>query len=66
MTPETRALQYIFNTNGGATLANFHEDHEPIGPQLWAELTQKGLACEDSGRVVLTQAGVKILVPKVT
>ncbi|SEI17067.1 hypothetical protein [Pseudomonas asplenii] len=29
------ALRYVRNANGGATLANFLEDHEPIGQKLW-------------------------------
>lgn len=29
------ALEYVRNTNGGATIATFVEDHEPIGERLW-------------------------------
>lgn len=55
------ALQYIRNTNGGATLAIFMEDHDPVGARLWADLLREGLAevCED--RVMLTAKGAAIL-----
>lgn len=36
-----QALRYVRNTNGGATLADFIEDHEPIGDQLWRDLRHK-------------------------
>uniref|UniRef100_A0A7C2BBZ9 Uncharacterized protein n=1 Tax=Pseudomonas graminis TaxID=158627 RepID=A0A7C2BBZ9_9PSED len=53
-----KALQYIQNTAGNATLANFHEDHEPVGPAIWGELNTQGLAYIDSvGIIRLTHDG---------
>jgi hypothetical protein len=53
-----KALQYIQNTTGNATLANFHEDHEPVGPAIWGELSTQGLAYIDSiGIIRLTHDG---------
>lgn len=57
-TQALRALAYVRNTNGGATLTHFLEDHEPIGLQLWAELHFLQLAFEDSGGTLhLTKKG---------
>lgn len=57
-----RALEYIRNTNGGATLADFHEDHEPIGPQLWDPLLTAGLVTIDAGgKIRLTAKGTQAL-----
>lgn len=33
-----QALQYVKNTNGGATKSHFIEDHEPVGDRLWNDL----------------------------
>lgn len=53
-----KALQYIQNTAGNATLSNFHEDHEPVGPAIWGELRTQGLAYIDSiGTIRLTHDG---------
>lgn len=50
------ALQYVKNTNGGATKKKFIEDHEPIGKMLWDDL--RGMIREDDhGRIWLTEAG---------
>jgi hypothetical protein len=39
ITGETRkALEYVRNTGGGATLARFLEDFDPIGSRLWFDL----------------------------
>lgn len=53
---QKNALQYVKNTNGGATKAIFIEDHEPIGEMLWADLD--GMICEDeNGGIWLTVSG---------
>jgi len=53
-----QALQYVRNTNGGATLDNFLEDHEPIGKELWQELRHNLYVFEDmNGRIRLTDSG---------
>lgn len=36
-----RALQYIHNTGETATVEQFDEDHEPIGPLLRKDLVPK-------------------------
>ena len=57
-----QALEYIRNTNGGATLDIFVEDWEPIGEKLWESIELAFLAKVDEfGRVRLTEAGEKAL-----
>lgn len=53
---QKQALQYVKNTNGGATKKIFIEDHDPIGRMLLADLG--GMIREDeNGRIWLTEAG---------
>ena len=60
-----RALQYVKNTNGGATVEHFFEDHEPIGDKLWAELLSQGFVTIDgNGRIALTDDGGAALAAK--
>jgi len=55
-------LQYVKNTGGGATQANFVEDHEPVGDFLWKRYSiEKGYIAIVHGRIVLTQAGEEAL-----
>lgn len=54
-------LQYVHNTNGGASVANFVEDYEPIGGMVWNELVSRGLAEERDGRIHLTPLGEEAL-----
>lgn len=52
------ALRYVRNTNGGATIAHFLEDHEPVGQLLWDSLSNEGLVTTDeNGRIKLTATG---------
>lgn len=52
------ALQYIVNTNGGATRAIFEEDFEPVGGFLLHELIKAGhIMLDNNGRLFLTEAG---------
>lgn len=51
------ALQYIRNTNGGATSLNFIIDWEPVGGIEWDLLTSSGLAHEVNDRIFLTELG---------
>lgn len=52
------ALLYVLDTGGGATLANFAEDHEPIGGMLWDVIKSEGYAdVGEDGRIRLTAAG---------
>jgi ribosomal protein S19E (S16A) len=58
-----KACQYVKNTNGGATRANFIEDHDPIGACLWADINNAGLVRQDkNGRLHLTDQGLRALV----
>ncbi len=58
------AIQYVKNTNGGATRAHFFEDHEPIGELLWNDLDNAGLVRTDgNGRIHLTDKGIAELAP---
>jgi hypothetical protein len=51
-------LQYVENTNGGATKANFVEDWEPIGERAWDELWGAELIeFDDNLHVRLTKHG---------
>ena len=52
-----KAIQYIKHTGGNATLANFIDDHEPIGERLWADLVREGLAENYHGKLRLTPKG---------
>lgn len=52
----TKALQYVKNTNGGATKAIFVDDHEPIGLLLWSQLAGK-IRADENGIIWLTEAG---------
>lgn len=56
-----RALQYVKNTGGGATVANFMEDHEPIGDALWSDLTDHGFVKIADERIYLTDSGIQQL-----
>lgn len=55
------ALKYVAAVNGGATLGNFEEDHEPIGPTLWRDLLAMGLVELRGDRVHLTEKGQRAL-----
>jgi hypothetical protein len=58
MTPQAkRALEYIRNTGGNATIAIFDDDHEPIGPQLRKEIIPAFAMVDGAGRLILTDAG---------
>lgn len=55
---EKRALEYVRNTNGGATLEIFCDDHEPIGPNLWRNLRDSGWAfVDENSKMRLTKLG---------
>lgn len=56
-------LQYVKNTNGGATKEDFISDHEPIGNYLWVTYHwEKSLITIGSDeRIYLTQAGIDAL-----
>jgi hypothetical protein len=59
---ELKALRYVQNTNGGATLDNFTEDHEPIGKLLWKNMSGDGLVNVGAdGKVQLTEKGKNVL-----
>ena len=53
----TQALQYIRNTNGGATKANFIEDWEPVGGMEWELLVKAEFVEEIEGAIYLTKKG---------
>jgi hypothetical protein len=52
-----RVAQYIRNTVGNATLEHFNDDHEPIGPRLWADMEREEFAHVVDGKVTLTEKG---------
>ena len=56
------SLQYVVNTGGHASVANFIEDWEPVGHMEWELLKQEHLAREVGGKIFLTHAGEQKLV----
>lgn len=52
-----QSLQYIKNTNGGASVAHFIDDWEPVGRMEWNLLLDAGLAEDRDGYIFLTEAG---------
>jgi len=58
MANHKEALQYIVNTNGGATRENFEEDFEPVGGLLWLDLVYACHVMQDNdGKLFLTEDG---------
>ncbi len=60
----TKSLRYIKNTNGGAKLHNFIEDHDPIGMLLWTDLHNQNVKLvreDEDGRLWLTTEGEEAL-----
>jgi hypothetical protein len=57
----SQALQYVKNTNGGATVENFIEDWSPIGSEVWDSLLAKGYVTIRDGKIYLTTIGEKML-----
>jgi hypothetical protein len=58
MTPILKKVaQYIRNTAGNATLEHLIDDHEPIGPRVWADMEREGFAHVIDGKVALTEKG---------
>lgn len=51
-----RALEYVRNTNGGATRDHFVEDHEPIGELLFAEV-ESFIRMGEGGELLLNEKG---------
>jgi hypothetical protein len=61
----TRALQYVWDSGGLATLDDFIEDHGPDGKPLWTELYLADYVdIDNQGRIFLTGNGVDMLVHK--
>lgn len=62
MNNELQALEYVWNTRGGATWARFEEDAEPIG-HLLRQTLEAGRFVEMRGdggdKLFLTEAGME-------
>ena len=62
-----RAIEYIRNAGGSPEVAWFDDDHEPIGPQLRADLRKDGYATQRHDaftmklHIELTEAGAAVL-----
>jgi hypothetical protein len=56
-----RALEYVRNTGGNATVANFDDDHEPIGPLLRKEIMPVFVMEDGDGKLMLTDVGANEL-----
>lgn len=58
---DLQALRYVVNTNGRAGIAQFDEDHDPIGPLLRRVLLPRFMVLDDSERLRLTPLGIEVL-----
>ena len=64
---QRRALEYIRNAGGSPEIGWFDDDHEPIGPQLRADLRNAGWAKQrkdsftETWHIELTEAGIEAL-----
>lgn len=57
-----RALQYVDNVDGNATVAHFIEDHSPIGRTLWKELLNEEFVNTDiRDTIYITDKGLSAL-----
>ncbi len=55
---QKNCLEYVKNTNGGATPETFWDDWAPVGKNLYYEIYTAGwIELNDQGRVILTSAG---------
>jgi hypothetical protein len=62
MTPQAKqALHYVRNTEQSVTIAQFDDDHEPIGPMLREEIIPLFVIPGPDGKLKLTQAGLNEL-----
>lgn len=58
MSSVSASLEYVRNTNGGATREIFIEDHEPIGHFLWMEIMSRGFVkIGINGEIFLSEKG---------
>lgn len=65
MTPQAkRALEYVYNTKGHATISSFADDHAPIAAMLWGELISAGLIEVDAHKVLITDKGLEVMYEK--
>ncbi len=58
---ELRAIEYIRNTGESVNIAQFDDDHEPIGPMLRRQLTPWFFAEDENKILKLTDEGRRIL-----
>lgn len=62
---QQRALEYVRNTNGGATVNYFIVDFEPVGEKIWKDLKDNEWVREDDNlNIFLTAKGIKALEEK--
>ncbi len=57
MMPRRQYLQYIENTAGNATVAQFDDDWEPIGPMVRRDIIPMLAEINEGGFLVLTERG---------
>ncbi len=57
---QIRALEYVRNSNGGATEDDFIEDWEPIGKQLWDDI-KDFIFIDNRKKIYITTEGLKII-----
>lgn len=56
------SLQYIKNTNMGASKIDFYTDHAPIGRDLWNELVKlRAVKISRDGKIFLSDEGESLL-----
>lgn len=56
-----QALHYVKNTGYSATVAQFDDDHEPVGPMLRRDLMPKYMIINSKGKVELTDAAIEAI-----
>jgi len=54
-------LQYVVNTDGNASIDDFDDDWEPIGPLLRSELVPVYMVAGENGKLKLTAEGIAAL-----
>ncbi len=54
-------LQYVQNTGGNATVAQFDDDWDPIGPMVRRDIMPDLVTTDDAGFLVLTDQGRAVL-----
>lgn len=58
---ELRAIAYVLNAGGKATIATFDEDYEPAGPMMRGVVMPNVIAADEHGRLYVTAEALAVL-----